>query len=130
MVVFLLHLVLVIAFLLSEVLLQTSFLDIPHTFLLKHALRGVYGPVVGVKPHPYFASGLLFVAITTLLLFFASGMYSEKIAYANRYETLFSIPIRSFPDLLEVTSLTQIKRCGPSTCISTSASLPCDPNTP
>jgi hypothetical protein len=34
--------------------------------------------------HPYFASGLLFVGVTTLVLFFASGMYSEKIAYANQ----------------------------------------------
>lgn len=82
--VFLVHLVLVIAFLLSEVLLQTSFLDIPYTYLLGCILPlDVYG---SVKPHPYFASGLLLVAITTLLLFFASGMYAEKIAYANRYE--------------------------------------------
>jgi hypothetical protein len=27
---------------------------------------------------------LLFVSVTTLVLFFASGMYSEKIAYANQ----------------------------------------------
>ena len=115
---------------LSEVLLQSSFPDIPYTFLLKRVLPDVYEPVVGVKPHPYFASGLLFVAIATLFLFFASGMYSEKIAYTDRYETLLSIPIRKFPDLLEVMSLTQTKRCGPSTRTSTSASLPCDPNSP
>jgi hypothetical protein len=89
--VFLLHLFLVIAFLLSEVLLQTSLLDMPYTYLLRHSLPDVYGTVISVNPHPYFASGLLFVAITTLLLFFASGMYSEKIAYANRYEALLSI---------------------------------------
>ncbi|KAH0831029.1 hypothetical protein J3R83DRAFT_13531 [Lanmaoa asiatica] len=90
--VFLLHLVLAIAFLLSEVLLQTSFLNIPYTYLLRHILPDVYGTVTSVKPHPYFTSGLLFVAITTLLLFFASGMYSEKIAYSNRYEAMLSIP--------------------------------------
>lgn len=95
--VFLLHLVLVIAFLLSEVLLQTSFLDVPYTYLLRRILPDVYGSVISVKPHPYFASGLLFVAITTLLLFFASGMYSEKIAYANRYGALLSLPIRKHP---------------------------------
>lgn len=92
---FLFHLVLVIAFLLSEVLLQTSFLDVPYTYLLRRILPDVYGPVMGVKPHPYFASGLLFVAITTLLLVFASGMYSEKIAYANRYEPSFLHPVPS-----------------------------------
>jgi len=90
---FLLHLVLVIAFLLSEVLLQTSFLDIPYTYLLRHI---VYGAVPTAKPHPYFASGLLFVAITTLLLFFASGMYSDKIAYANRYVPHANKALRSF----------------------------------
>ncbi|KAG8215933.1 hypothetical protein J3R82DRAFT_7907 [Butyriboletus roseoflavus] len=52
----------------------------------------VYGTVRSVKPHPYFPSGLLFVAITSLLLFFASGMYSEKIAYANRYDALLFEP--------------------------------------
>jgi hypothetical protein len=40
---------------------------------------------------PYFASALLFVSVTTLVLFFASGMYSEKIAYANQ-----SVPIIIF----------------------------------
>lgn len=85
---FVLHLVLVIAFLLSEVVLQTSFLDIPYTYILRHVLPDLCGTAASAKPHPYFASGLLFVAITTLLLFFASGMYSEKIAYANRYDAL------------------------------------------
>lgn len=47
-------------------------------------LPDVYTPDVEVTIHPYFASGLLFVSVTTLVLFFASGMYSEKIAYANK----------------------------------------------
>jgi hypothetical protein len=82
--VFLFHLLIAIAFLLSEVLLQTSFLDIPYTNLIRKVLPDVYGGVENLKPHPYFASGLLFVLVTALLLFFASGMYAEKIAYANR----------------------------------------------
>jgi hypothetical protein len=82
--VFLFHLLIAIAFLLSEVLLQTSFLDIPYTNLLRKVLPDVYGGAENLKPHPYFASGLLFVLVTALLLFFASGMYAEKIAYANR----------------------------------------------
>lgn len=114
---FLLHLILVIAFLLSEVLLQTSFLDIPYTYLLRRILPDVYGTVSSVKPHPYFASGLLFVAITTLLLFFASGMYSEKIAYANRYGITISYSLPSKrPDhalLSEATSPMQTRHCGP-----------------
>ncbi|KAI9569184.1 hypothetical protein HD554DRAFT_621126 [Boletus coccyginus] len=99
---FLLHLVLVIAFLLSEVLLQTSFLDIPYTYFLRRILPDVSGTVISVKPHPYFTSGLLFVAITTLLLFFASGMYSEKIAYSNRYVPHANKALRSLNMYLNV----------------------------
>ncbi|KIJ62077.1 hypothetical protein HYDPIDRAFT_114914 [Hydnomerulius pinastri MD-312] len=99
---FLLHLVLAIAFLLSEVLLQTAFLDIPYTYVLRNILPDVYGNVTSVKPHPYFASGVLFVAVTTLLLFFASGMYSEKIAYANRYVPHANKALRSFNMYLNV----------------------------
>ncbi|KAH7882871.1 hypothetical protein F5I97DRAFT_1938805 [Phlebopus sp. FC_14] len=99
---FLLHLVLAIAFLLSEVLLQTAFLDIPYTYILRGILPDVYGSVSSIKPHPYFASGLLFVAVTALLLFFASGMYSEKIAYANRYVPHANKALRSFNMYLNV----------------------------
>lgn len=49
-------------------------------FMSKHKTLNVEDMHV----HPFVASGLLFVSVTTLLLFFASGMYSEKIAYANR----------------------------------------------
>lgn len=79
--VFLLQLVILIAFLLSEVFLQTSFLSLPYLWFVHGALPDIDPPPL----HPYFASGLLFVSVTTLILFFASGMYSEKIAYANRY---------------------------------------------
>ena len=46
----------------------------------------MYSPeeIAEVHVHPYFTLGLLSVSVTTLVLFFASGMYSEKIAYANR----------------------------------------------
>lgn len=84
--VFLAHLVLVICFLLAEVLLQTSFLIIPYKLILCYAFPEVYPSTadVDVQLHPYFASVLLFVAVTTLVLFFATGVYSEKIGYANR----------------------------------------------
>lgn len=61
---FLFHLLIAIAFLLSEVLLQTSFLDIPYTNLLRKVLPDVYGGAKNLKPHPYFASGLLFVLVS------------------------------------------------------------------
>jgi hypothetical protein len=73
-----------IAFLLSEVLLQTSLLSIPYKIILQQILPEIYTDDVQVDLHPYVASGLLFVSVTTLVLFFASGMYSEKIAYANQ----------------------------------------------
>jgi hypothetical protein len=83
-IVFLAQLLIAIAFLLSEVMLQTSFLSIPYKIVLQRALPEIYTDDVEVDLHPYFASGLLFVSVTTLVLFFASGMYSEKIAYANQ----------------------------------------------
>ncbi|KAF8740043.1 hypothetical protein AX14_008955 [Amanita brunnescens Koide BX004] len=51
---------------------------------------------------PYIASGFLFVAITTLVLFFASGMYTEKIAYANKYVPHANRALRSFNMYLNV----------------------------
>lgn len=82
--VFLAQLLAIIAFLLSEVLLQTSFMTIPYKFVLVKALPEIYAADSEVQLHPYFASGLLTVAVTTLVLFFASGIYTEKIGYANR----------------------------------------------
>ncbi|RDB28197.1 hypothetical protein Hypma_001518 [Hypsizygus marmoreus] len=84
---FLFQLLLVIAFLLSEVLLppQSSLLAIPYKMLLQHLLPDIYisESEVQVTVYPYFLSGLLFVSVTILVLFFSSGMYSEKIAYAT-----------------------------------------------
>jgi hypothetical protein len=84
--VFLLQLLLVIAFLLSEVLLppSSSLLVIPYKIILQRLLPDIYTSETEITLHPYFTSGLLFVSVTTLVLFFASGMYSEKIAYANK----------------------------------------------
>ena len=84
--VFLLQLLIVIVFLLSEVLLpsRSSLLAIPYKLVLQRLLPDIYTPETEVVLHPYFASGLLFVSVTTLVLFFASGMYSEKIGYANK----------------------------------------------
>ncbi|KAG8965222.1 hypothetical protein FRC00_008718 [Tulasnella sp. 408] len=43
-----------------------------------------YGPISPIRPHPYFAPGILLIAATTLFLFFSNGLYSEKIGYANK----------------------------------------------
>lgn len=82
--VFLAQLLLIIAFLLSEVFLQTNLLSIPYTWILRRLLPEIYGPEVELQVHRYFALGLLCVSVTTLALFFLSGMYSEKVAYANK----------------------------------------------
>ncbi|KAF8062482.1 hypothetical protein FPV67DRAFT_1703309 [Lyophyllum atratum] len=101
---FLVQLLLVIAFLLSEVLLppQSSLLAIPYAMVLQRLLPEIYTSDVQVTVHPYFASGLLFVSVTTLVLFFASGMYSEKIAYANKYVPHANRALRSFNMYLNV----------------------------
>ena len=80
---FLLQLLVVISFLLCEVFLppQHSLLSIPYKMTLQQVFPADNKEFA---LHPYYASGLLFVSVTTLVLFFASGMYSEKIAYANK----------------------------------------------
>ncbi|KAF9267566.1 hypothetical protein L218DRAFT_895027 [Marasmius fiardii PR-910] len=101
---FLLQLLIIIAFLLWEVLMppQSSILAIPYNALLQRCLPDFYRPDRLVTLHPYFTSGLLFVSVTTLVLFFASGMYSEKIAYANKYVPHANRALRSFNMYLNV----------------------------
>ena len=84
--VFLTQLLVIIAFLTCEVLLppHISLLAIPYKMLLQRILPEIYTPETQVTLHPAFALGLWFVCMTTLLLFFVSGMYSDKIAYANK----------------------------------------------
>ncbi|KAH9982971.1 hypothetical protein BGW80DRAFT_1434175 [Lactifluus volemus] len=94
--IFLAQLIFTIIFLLCEVLLNTPFLSIPYQHFLRFALPKSYGPDVEVRLHPYVASGLLFVSVTTLLLFFATGLYSEKIGYANRYVPHANRALRNF----------------------------------
>jgi hypothetical protein len=65
---------------------------------LKRLLPDIYTDETDVALHPYFASGLLFVAVTTLVLFFASGLYAEKIAYANQSVILFHLNIAMLID--------------------------------
>ncbi|KDR74831.1 hypothetical protein GALMADRAFT_211755 [Galerina marginata CBS 339.88] len=91
-------------FLLCEVILppQISLLSIPYKMALQRLLPDIYTPDTQVMLHPYFASGLLFVSVTTLVLFFASGMYSEKIAYANKYVPHANRALRSFNMFLNV----------------------------
>ena len=81
---FLAQLLIIIAFLLSEVFLQTNFLSVPYRWILCKVLPDIYGPEVELEVHQYFALGMLCVSVTTLALFFLSGMYSEKIGYANK----------------------------------------------
>ena len=57
----------------SEVLLDLDFM------LGDLALRRLWLPAF-----PYLELALLLIAVTTLILFFATGTYTEKIAYANK----------------------------------------------
>ena len=83
---FLFQLLALISFLTCEAFLPLNLLDIPCRFVLRRTFPTLYSPeeMAEVHVHPYFTLGLLSVSVTTLVLFFASGMYSEKIAYANR----------------------------------------------
>ncbi|KAJ7231355.1 hypothetical protein C8J57DRAFT_1581104 [Mycena rebaudengoi] len=100
---------LAIAFLLAEVLLppHVSLLAIPCKVVLQRVFPSVYTPDTPVHIYPYVSSVLLFVSVTTLALFFASGTYTDKIAYvphANRALRSFNIylnvrkpPLRAKP---------------------------------
>ena len=92
-VVFLAQLLVIIALLLTEVLLppDVSIASIPYNAFLRWLLPDIYTQDSFVILNPYFTTGLLFVSSTTLVLFFASGMYSEKISYANKYVSSFSV---------------------------------------
>ncbi|KXN81988.1 hypothetical protein AN958_03335 [Leucoagaricus sp. SymC.cos] len=95
---FLAQLLVAIAILLVEVLLppEVSILSIPYNALLRWLLPEIYTPDQVVLLHPFFSTGLLFVSVTTLALFFASGTYSEKISYANKYVPHTNRSLRSF----------------------------------
>ncbi|KAJ7148628.1 hypothetical protein C8R43DRAFT_888797 [Mycena crocata] len=101
---FLVQLLLIIIFLLAEVLLppNVSLLAIPCKLALQRLLPDIYTEDTEVHIHPYFSSGLLFVSVTTLALFFASGTYSDKIAYANKYVPHANRALRSFNMYLNV----------------------------
>ncbi|KAF8992755.1 hypothetical protein BDQ17DRAFT_1286925, partial [Cyathus striatus] len=95
---FLAYLVFSIALLLVEVLLppDSSLFAVPYRLVLHELLPNYYTRDNKALPHPYIATGLLFVSVTTLFLFFASGMYAEKIAYANKYVPHANRALRSF----------------------------------
>ncbi|KAI0033988.1 hypothetical protein K488DRAFT_18723, partial [Vararia minispora EC-137] len=87
---FLAQLIVLIMFLCCEVFLQTSFLSIPYRLLLGSRWDA------NLYVHSYVAPGMLLVAATTFVLFFASGLYSEKIAYANKYVPHANKALRNF----------------------------------
>ncbi|KAG9128438.1 hypothetical protein FRC07_012546 [Ceratobasidium sp. 392] len=110
--VFLVQLTLVILILTSDVLLDTSFLMLPVDLMVPHLDEKIRIPLLKwyfghsdwvvprittpIIPHPYLTPGVWLVAVTTLVLFFASGLYSEKISYANRYVPQANRALRSF----------------------------------
>ncbi|KAJ7594108.1 hypothetical protein C8J56DRAFT_820476 [Mycena floridula] len=101
---FLIQLLLFIAFFLTEVILppHASLLAIPCKLVLTFVLPNIYTPETELRLHPYIGSGLLLIGVTTLALFFASGMYTEKIAYANKYVPHANRSLRSFNMYLNV----------------------------
>ena len=99
--VYLLLLVSAVLVFLSDVLLETELCLFP----LNHAVYYYYSYTrsierikvdtwrteddadAGIYFHlpPYVRTGCLFILGVTLFLFFASGMYSERVGYANKY---------------------------------------------
>lgn len=80
--VLLLQLVFCIMILASDVLLSTDFFTWPINYLTQHI------PIFTREQHivlsPYVRQSTFCIAVITLFLFYASGLYAEKIGYANR----------------------------------------------
>ncbi|KAG7451502.1 uncharacterized protein BT62DRAFT_991041 [Guyanagaster necrorhizus] len=103
---FLLQLLLSTLFLLIEIVLP------PESSLLLNPYRAIHASLFSSRPdfrppveipfYPYLPTTLLLISLTTLVLFFASGMYSEKIAYANKYVPHANRALRSFNMYLNV----------------------------
>ncbi|EUC60572.1 Spo7 domain protein [Rhizoctonia solani AG-3 Rhs1AP] len=109
---FLVQLVLVILVLTSDVVLNTSFVASPMNLVAPCFDNRVRIPLLmwwfdqpeqtilrvstPLELHPYIIPGLWLVSVTTLILFFASGLYSEKISYANRYVPQANRALRNF----------------------------------
>ncbi|KAJ7231337.1 hypothetical protein C8J57DRAFT_1533752 [Mycena rebaudengoi] len=81
---------------------HVSLLAIPCKVVLQRVLPSVYTADTPVHIHPYVSSGLLFVSVTTLALFFANGTYTDKIAYANKYVPHANRALRLFNMYLNV----------------------------
>jgi hypothetical protein len=84
-------LVLMVLVLLSDVLLETELFILPlnlalsYYFLYMSRWRGeVNREFPPFTTQPYIKNGSLFISGMTLFLFFASGMYREKVEYANK----------------------------------------------
>lgn len=116
---YLLLLVTAVLIFLSDVLLETELFLLP----LNHAVYYYYSYTrsletipkrdlwraeddadAGIYFHlpPYVKTGCLFVLGVTLFLFFASGMYSERVGYANKYVPHANKALRSFNMYLNV----------------------------
>jgi len=96
---FLLTLVFCIAVLASDVLLATSLLTWPANRLMAHL---PISPQQDIILPTYITHTALLVVITTLVLFYASGLYAEKIGYANRYVPHANKALRAFNMYLNV----------------------------
>lgn len=81
---FLFQLLAVIALLAADVFLQLQLMPFLINYGLRASLHVDQSGYFASEMHQYITKGLLLVAVTTLVLFFASGLNEEKIAYANR----------------------------------------------
>jgi len=87
------HLIFSIVVLASDALFSTSLVTWPVNWALQK-LPADHHPHIIVSP--YVAQSVFLVALTTLVLFYASGLYAEKISYANRYVPHANRALRSF----------------------------------
>lgn len=69
-------------------MLSTNLLIWPLNRLMRHT--PFFTTSEDIVPPPYIIQSAFCIALITLLLFYASGLYAEKIGYANRFVGLGS----------------------------------------
>ncbi|KAG8807483.1 hypothetical protein FRC17_004442 [Serendipita sp. 399] len=93
---------------LSDVLLETDLFILPLNLALEYYLLYTQPDIDWRRDElyfhlpPYVKTGGLFILGVTLFLFFASGMYSERVGYANKYVPHANKALRSFNMYLNV----------------------------
>ncbi|KAF8307889.1 hypothetical protein DL93DRAFT_2159338 [Clavulina sp. PMI_390] len=129
----LIQLVVTIVILACDAILSTNVILWPLNQLIRHI--PYYAPQSDIIVPPYMIQSAFCIAVITLFLFYASGLYAEKIGYANRYVPHANKALRSFNMYLNVRTAPPrapwpFSLILPPSTIAPSSSAPSSPSRP